>query len=100
MRKYIAIKNDIGGSVYDRLVDMGYDISIGHVNYSNWGDVNVNWIFIIIKDTDQYGQIIVNFNYSFEYSTDIKVDIEDIPLRKDLDEFVKVLNEGEKMGLL
>ena len=63
--------------------------------------MNVNWLFIVIKEfNNYYGGLIANSAYNFSYSTDIEVDIEDMPLREDLDKFVSILNEGTKMGLL
>lgn len=90
MKNYIAIRN-VGG-VVDRLVDMGYKKHLAY-NYDGY------LIFIVIlMNHGMFGSLVTFGDY--DYRTDIKMDIDDLPLFKDLEEWVKVYNEGNKMGLL
>ena len=86
MKMFIAIRND---DVIDRLIDMGYNTPTLYFNG--------NWIFIILKKK-QFGELVI-FNL-FNSLFDIEVDIDDVPLRKDLKEWVRMFDEGTKMGLL
>ena len=96
MINHIAIMN--GDGVVDRLEKMGYVIWPKSILYNQ-----NKWIFIIIYedgDKEEFGHLITYLVGDFAQSKDIVMGIKDVPLRKNLDEWVKVLNEGSKMGLL
>lgn len=95
-KRYIAIRNGIG--VYDRLIELGYKTHRLHKKY--W-DTGIDWIFIRIKDDNHeyYGEMVLNGSYTIN-KYDLELDIGDVPYRKDLDDFVSMLNESNKMGLL
>ena len=93
--EYIAIKNK-GRNESDKLVNLGYKFK-----YSNVEEfilfINMGWIFIVIeKSWDNYGYLVDGDYNDF----DLELDIDDIPMRKDLDKYVKWLKEGSKLGLL
>lgn len=96
IEKYLAIKN-VDDNI-DRLIDMGYSTEL----FAGKGGP---WIFIVIYNNDiywkshksRYGKLVFGL---FDCSTDIELDIESVPLLEDLNDYVKMLDEGEKMGLL
>ena len=55
------------------------------------------WLFIFITKEVNYGYLTAGH---FDNETDVKLTIDDIPLRKNLDEYVKILLTGTKLGLL
>ena len=89
MKNYIGIKN--GDGVIERLIGMGDKVKKNCIHiYSS------KWVFIVIKDTNNYGQLVDGLFIS----DDVDISIDDIPLCKDLKEWVKMYKEGFKMGLL
>ena len=94
MKKYLAIKNNKNN--FYRLLSMGYEIdSLSTFNLKK----EYPWIFIIIIKSvkESYGCLTDGY---LNKKTDIIVDINDIPKRKYLDEYVNVLINANKMGLL
>lgn len=87
MKEYIGVKIEDG--VIGRLLDMGY--------LKNSAIDDEGWVFIILHNSFHFGELTSG---CLNKDKDHVVDIDDIPFRKDLDEYVKVLNEGNKMGLL
>lgn len=90
LERFLAIKRD---GVTSKLEKMGYstELLLGKGG---------SWVFIVVYIDDEdgrYGKLIYG---QFNEETDIILDIEDVPLRKDLNDYVKVLNEGTKLGLL
>ena len=93
MKKFICIRNI--GCIYERLVGMGYEMR----GSSCYVDQH-KWIFICISDND-FGQMeIFLVGDLIIEETDVEINIDDIPLRKDLNDFVSILKEGSKLGLL
>ena len=89
MKRFIGIVNtDINIS---KLLKMGYNLCINFIHHPN----NI-YVFIGISD-DYYGELVEG---SFNSHDDILVDIYDIPKREDFDEYVKMMNNATKMGLL
>ena len=86
---YIGIKNKIG--ILKKLKNMGYEWYIEPVKD------NIEWLFINIGHNIGRNCLFVG---DFNNSTDIEINIDHIPLRKDLDEYVKMINNGIKLGLL
>ena len=91
----LAIKNEDGALV--SLYNLGYEW------YDTSFDDNIckydEWIFIRLRGNrygNHYGKLV---DGDIE-TNDYVIDINEIPLLKDLDNFVKVLVEGNKMGLL
>ena len=89
--EHIAIKNVDG--VIDRLLSMGY------IEYGEHGVGDIPWVFIIVGVSVVFGKIILHSMYIENYGHPV-IDIDDIPERKDLEEWVRMYKEGFKMGLL
>ena len=91
--EYIAIKND---GVLNRMFDLGYEwyVTRPHDSVIDYCKYD-KYIFICLNGV-YYGEL---GNGKFQDS-DYIVNIDDIPLRKELDDFIKVLEEGTKLGLL
>ena len=95
---YIAIKNEDG--LLDKLIiHLGYEWYINQSYDEIIGDCKDDkYLFIIIvKDDDDFGNLV---DGGFNDETDVEINIDDIPLRKDLNDFVSILKEGSKLGLL
>lgn len=93
---FLGIKNGNGWSVFDRLENMGYESK-----YQSERDIYRKWIFIVIdKDDYRYGKLITYIISDKIGLEDYEIDIESVPLREDLDEWVDMFNEGNKLGLL
>ena len=84
----------------DKFRDLGYNTGeyayIGFTN-NNLKEYEYIWIRIDKENENDYGRL---FLYYYNEKTDLLLDINDIPKRKDLDEYVKYLEEGNKMGLI
>ena len=91
MIRYFAIKNNDG--VIDRLTKLGYK-KCKNINYSI---PMKKWIFIIMSGGENHGNFIGGY---FHSTYDLEVNIDDVPLRKDFDEFIQVILNGIKLGLL
>lgn len=104
--QYIAIEKENG--LIGRLLDMGY-IKFKPAYQKVYKNIDDVYIFIILHDKwEDYGKLIINMNNNYNSGSDILLNIDDIPLREDFDEWVekdfkelvRMYNEGEKMGLL
>lgn len=89
--EYLGIENE-NDLITTKLTNLGYKWSSQVTN-------NYKWIFIVIDKNTQfkYGCLIGG---TLNKNSDIEININDVPKRKDLDEYVKYLKEGNKMGLL
>ena len=91
---YIGIKNKIG--IPTKLKNMGYRWQNSSKEVDAYDDNY--WIFISIHVVGYiHGSLLSG---SFNPNTDVEMDIDNIPLRKDLDEWVKMIDNGTKLGLL
>ena len=95
MKYFLGIKNE-NDLISTKLINLGY----------KWVNEKYNdnmWIYIVVtKDTIyKYGCLVGGtFNKSSDASFFIEININDVPKRKDLDEYVKFLKESKKMRLL
>ena len=90
MLKFLGIKNEDG--VVDKLIELGYNLKHDRDTY------DMNWLFVIIYGNEfDYGYLT---DGAFNNRTDIEININDLPLRKNLNEYVDMLNNANKLGLL
>ena len=86
---YIGIKNKIG--ILKKLKNMGY------VECKNFVDKPHNkWVFIGLNER-YHGELVDGAWFKI---TDIEINIDNIPLRKDFNEWIKMMDTGTKLGLL
>ena len=91
-KQYIAIKG--GDNVLNRLRTLGYTETKKRLASEEY----YKWVFIsICNGQDEYGAFVGG---SFHDEYDIEINIDNIPLREELENFVKLLNNGIMMGLL
>ena len=92
--EYISIKNE--DDLLNKLFDLGYEWYANRPNDEIINDCKDDSYLFICLNGVYYGEL---GNGKFQDS-DYIVNIDDIPLRKELDDFIKVLEEGTKLGLL
>ena len=89
--EYIGVKDTKSNN--EKLKQLGYNVISSHNKKSIFN--NYIWIYICHENT--YSEI---FYGEYDPETDLIININDIPKRKDLDKYVKYLEEGNKLGLL
>ena len=89
MKKYLAIKNEIW--VVEKLLNMGYEWYTKPINDYE------TWLFISIENENGYGYLVCGI---YNCNTDKIIHIDEVPHKKDLDEWIKMINNGTKLGLL
>ena len=87
---YIGVK--FSESTLDKLLKLGYKFDENQNT-----QINTKYIFIQIYK-DQWFNMLYYGHYNKE--EDIIVNINDIPKKEDIEEYIKFLEESNKMGLL